>query len=146
MEYKNILLGTDGGDLMGPVYEHCAYVAQLTGATVHAVYVLDAWFTAYPTDRSMENMYNTLLNKGKEIVANAQKELTARGIAADRVVTEVLDGSPAEKLAAYTGSHDIDLIVMGAHARKGLDRLIIGSIADKTIRGATVPVLVIKGQ
>ncbi len=147
MEYKNILLGTDGGDLMGPVYEHCAYVAQLTGATVHAVYVLDvAGFTAYPIDASWENMYDILLSEGKEIVANAQKELTARGIAADRVVTEVLDGHPAEELDTYAASHRIDLIVIGSHGRKGLDRLLIGSVADKIIRGAKVPVLVIRSQ
>ncbi len=148
MEYKHILLGTDGGDLMEPVYEHCAYLARLTDATVHAVYVLDAWFTAYPTDRdrSMEKTYNTLFNKGKEIAATAQKELIARGVEGDRVVTEVLEGSPAEKLAMYAEKHDIDVIVMGAHARKGLDRLIIGSVADKTIRGAKVPVLIIKSQ
>ncbi len=147
MEYKNILLGTDGGDLMGPVYEHCAYVAQLTGATVHAVYVLDvAGFTAYPIDASWENMYDILLSEGKEIVANAQKELTARGIAADRVATEVLDGHPAEELDTYAASHRIDLIVIGSHGRKGLDRLLIGSVADKIIRGAKVPVLVIRSQ
>ncbi len=144
MEYKHILIGTDGGELMGPVYDHGAYVARLTGATVHVVYVLDAWFTAYPTDRSMENMYNTLLSRGREIIANAKKELTTYGVNEDRVVTEVLDGSPAERLAGYAEDHDVDLIVMGAHARKGLDRLIIGSVADKIIRGAKVPVLIVR--
>jgi nucleotide-binding universal stress UspA family protein len=146
MEYKQILMGTDGGELMGPVYDHCAYLAQVTDATVHAVYVLDAWFAAYPTDRSVDNMYNTAQSQGKETVANAKKELTARGMKGERVVTEMLEGSPAERLAAYAESHAVDLIIMGAHARKGLDRLIIGSVADKMIRGAKVPVLVVRGQ
>ncbi len=144
MEYTNILIGTDGGELMSPVYDHGAYLAQLTDATVHMVYVLDAWFTAYPTDRSMENMYNNLLSRGKEIVAKAKKELVTRGVKEERVVTEVLDGSPAEKLAAYAESHGVNVIVMGAHARKGLDRLIIGSVADKIIRGARVPVFIVR--
>ncbi len=147
MEYKHILLGTDGGDLMGPVYEHCAYLARLTDATVHAVYVLDvAGFTAYPIDASWENMYDVLLDEGKEIVANAKRELTARGIGEDRITVEVLDGHPAEELDTYADSHKIDLIVIGSHGRKGLDRLLIGSVADKIIRGAKVPVLVIRGQ
>ena len=55
MEYKQILIGTDGGELMPPVYDHVAYFAQLTDATVHVAYVLDiAGFTAYPLDSSWE--------------------------------------------------------------------------------------------
>ncbi|MGZ4904436.1 MAG: universal stress protein [Halobacteriota archaeon] len=147
MEYKHILIGTDGGELMGPVYDHCAYLAQLTDAMIHVVYVLDvAGFTAYPIDASWENMYDVLLGEGKEIVATAKKELTSRGIEGERVVTEVLDGHPAEELDAYAGSHGIDLILIGSHGRKGLDRLLIGSVADKIIRGAKVPVLVIRSQ
>ena len=39
MEYKQILIGTDGGDLMPSVYDHVAYFAQLTDETVHVAYV-----------------------------------------------------------------------------------------------------------
>lgn len=144
MEYKRILLGTDGGELMGPVYDHSAYMAQLADATVHTVYILDAWFTKYPSTRGMESMYYTLLSKGKEIVANAKKELTARGVRGKRVITEMLEGSPAERLVEYAESHAINLIIMGAHGRKGLDRLIIGSVTDKIIREAKVPVVVVR--
>ncbi len=147
MEYKHILIGTDGGDLMGPVYDHGAYLARLTDATVHVAYVLDvAGFTAYPIDASWENMYDVLLGEGKDIVANAKKELTTRGIEGDRVTTAVLDGHPAEELGGYAESHGVDLIVIGSHGRKGLDRLLIGSVADKIIRGAKVPVLVIRSE
>ncbi len=147
MEYKKILIGTDGGELMGPVYDHGAYLAQLTDATVHMTYVLDvAGFTAYPIDASWENMYDILLSEGKEIIANAKRELIARGVREDRVVAEVLDGHPAEELDRYAERHGVDLIVIGSHGRKGLDRLLIGSVADKVIRGAKVPVLVIRSQ
>jgi len=147
MEYKKILIGTDGGELMDPVYDHGAYLAQLTDATVHVAYVLDvAGFTAYPIDASWENMYDVLLSEGKEIIANAKRALTARGVREDRVVAEVLDGHPAEELDVYAESHEVDLIIIGSHGRKGLDRLLIGSVADKVIRGAKVPVLVIRSQ
>jgi len=147
MEYKRILIGTDGGDLMGSVYEHCAYLAQLTNAIVHVVYVLDvAGFTAYPIDTSWENMYDVLLDEGKAIVANAKRELTSRDVAENRITTAVLEGHPAEELDKYAGTHDVALIIIGSHGRMGLDRLLIGSVADKIIRGAKVPVLVIKSQ
>ena len=73
MEYKQILIGTDGGDLMAPVYAHAAYLTQLTDATVHVAYVLDsAKFTGYRIDES-SNMYDVNLDAGKQIVVNAKK-------------------------------------------------------------------------
>ena len=147
MEYKQILIGTDGGDLMAPVYDHAAYVARITDATVHIAYVLDvAGFTAYPIDASWENMYDVLLDEGKQIVANAKKQLASLGVKENLIITAVLDGHPAEELDNYAATHDVDLIIIGSHGRKGLDRLLIGSVADKVIRGAKVPVLVIRSQ
>jgi nucleotide-binding universal stress UspA family protein len=132
---------------MAPVYDNAAYFARLTDATVHIAYVLDiAGFTAYPVDSSWENMYDVLLVEGKNIVANAKKDLASRGVNEDRIVTTVLDGHPAEELDKYAGDHDIDLIIIGSHGRKGLDRLLIGSVADKVVRGAKVPVLIIRSR
>ena len=55
----------------------------------------------------------------------------------------LLEGHPAEELDAYARGHAIDLIVVGTHGRKGLDRLLIGSVTDKVIRTASVPVMVV---
>jgi len=82
----------------------------------------------------------------KQIVANAKNDLASRGVNEDRIVTAVLDGHPAEELDKYAGSHDVDLVVIGSHGRKGLDRLLIGSVADKVVRGAKVPVLIIRSR
>jgi nucleotide-binding universal stress UspA family protein len=147
MEYKQILIGTDGGDLMTPVYDHAAYFAQLTDATVHVAYVLDiAGSSVYPIDASWENKYDVLLDEGKKIVAIAKNDLASRGVNEDRIVTVVLDGHPAEELDIYADSQDIDLIVIGTHGRKGLNRLLIGSVADKVVRGAKVPVLIVRSH
>ncbi len=146
MEYKQILIGTDGGDLMAPVYDHAAYFARLTNANVHIAYVLDsARFPVYPIDASA-NMYDANLDAGKQIVVNAKNDLASRGVNEDHIVTVVLDGHPAEELDMYADSQDIDLVVIGTHARKGLDRLLIGSVADKVVRGAKVPVLIVRSQ
>jgi nucleotide-binding universal stress UspA family protein len=91
-------------------------------------------------------MYDVLLVEGKNIVANAKKDLASRGVNEDRIVIAVLDGHPAEELDKYAGDHDIDLIIIGSHGRKGLDRLLIGSVADKVVRGAKVPVLIIRSR
>src|SRR5450756_361275 len=74
------------------------------------------------------------------------KTTWARGVNEDRIVTVVLDGHPAEELDIYADSQDIDLIVIGTHGRKGLNRLLIGSVADKVVRGAKVPVLIVRSR
>jgi nucleotide-binding universal stress UspA family protein len=145
MEYKRILIGTDGSELMETVYEHCAYLARLTNATVHIVYVLDiAGFASVPIDSTWENMYDVLLDEGKKIAENARKAVISLGVNKATVTTAVLEGHPSSELNTYVENNTIDLIVIGTHGRRGLDRLLIGSVADKIIREAKVPVLVVR--
>lgn len=147
MEYKHILIGTDGSELMKTVYEHCAYLARLTNATVHIAYVLDiAGFASIPIDSTWENMYDVLLDEGKAITENAKKAVISHGIDKAAIITTVLQGHPSDELNAYVENNAIDLIVIGTHGRRGLDRLLIGSVADKVIRGAKVPVLVVRSS
>ncbi len=145
MEYKNILIGTDGSELMETVYEHCAFLARLTNATVHIVYVLDiAGFASVPIDSTWENMYDVLLDEGKAIAENAKKAVISYGVNKEAVKTAVLEGHPSSELNTYVENNAVDLIVIGTHGRKGLDRLLIGSVADKVVREAKVPVLVVR--
>jgi nucleotide-binding universal stress UspA family protein len=60
-------------------------------------------------------------------------------------VTHVfLDGDPAAELVRYAGDAGIDLIVMGTHGRTGVERLLMGSVAEKVMRDAPCSVLVVK--
>lgn len=54
--------------------------------------------------------------------------------------------SPPEGIVAYADSHDIDLVVMGTHGRRGLRRLLLGSVAEEVLRRAHCPVLTLRGQ
>jgi nucleotide-binding universal stress UspA family protein len=54
------------------------------------------------------------------------------------------EGDPATAILAVTEETDCDLIVMGTHGRSGLGRLLMGSVAEKVMRGATCPVLTVK--
>jgi len=53
-------------------------------------------------------------------------------------------GSPAPTIAEMAREEDADLIVVGSHGRSGLDRLILGSVAERVVRLASCPVLVVK--
>jgi nucleotide-binding universal stress UspA family protein len=64
-----------------------------------------------------------------------------KDVAADVVVAELSD---AAEILKYAAAHAVDVIALATHGRSGLRRLILGSVADKLIRGADVPVLVLR--
>jgi nucleotide-binding universal stress UspA family protein len=67
-------------------------------------------------------------------------------IAGDRVPveTEVMEGSPSRKIVRYAEREGCDLIAMGTHGRGGIDRLLLGSVAERVVRSAEVPVLTVR--
>jgi nucleotide-binding universal stress UspA family protein len=61
-----------------------------------------------------------------------------------RVEHVLLEGDPAREIVSYSRDSGIDLIVMGTHGRTGLERMLMGSVAEKVLRGASCSVLVVK--
>ena len=144
MHFANILVGSDGTSLMEVVFDECAYLAQLMGATIHVACVLDiTGFGTQPVDASWEETYVIFKSEGRRILDAARDALVKRWVAEASIIDVLLEGHPAEELDAYARGHAIDLIVVGTHGRKGLDRLLIGSVTDKVIRTASVPVMVV---
>ncbi len=60
------------------------------------------------------------------------------------VATEILRGSPASELADYSAKDGVDLIVIATHGRSGVSRWVWGSVADRILRSACVPVLMVR--
>ncbi|HYA33701.1 MAG TPA: universal stress protein [Candidatus Bathyarchaeia archaeon] len=146
MRVANILIGSDGSALMEAVFDESAYLARLTGATIHIAYVLDiTGFGAQPLDASWQETYVVVKSEARRILDEARKALTNRRVPETALQDVLLEGHPAEELDAYARSHAIDLIIVGAHSRKGLDRLLIGNVTDKIVRTASVPVMVVHG-
>jgi nucleotide-binding universal stress UspA family protein len=61
-----------------------------------------------------------------------------------RVERRLVAGYPAEQILAEAAKDAVDMIVMGTHGRTGLTRLLMGSVAERVVRGATCPVLAVK--
>ena len=58
-------------------------------------------------------------------------------------VAKVVPGDPGEQILHYIKSEEIDLVIMGTHGRKGLDKIIMGSVAERIVRSSPVPVMVV---
>jgi nucleotide-binding universal stress UspA family protein len=73
----------------------------------------------------------------------AQERAAEVGMSVEVVAEE---GSPYERIVGFAEEHDFDLIVVGTHGRRGLDRLALGSVAERVVRTAHVPVLTLHGE
>jgi nucleotide-binding universal stress UspA family protein len=142
--YRNIVIATDGSENSLRAISYGIEIAKLSGAMVHALYVVDtSSFSAIPMDAGWEEMYEILRKEGEKAVFDVKE----RGEAAGVEVREVLwEGHPSTEIINFAESNDIDLIVMGTLGKTGLDRFLLGSVAEKVVRNAKVPVLVVRSE
>jgi nucleotide-binding universal stress UspA family protein len=140
--YRNILIATDGSENTQRAIAYGIEIAKLSGATIHALYVVDtSSFSSIPMDSGWEEMYEILRKEGEKAVF----EVKGRGETAGVEVREVLwEGHPSTEIINFAENNDIDLIVMGTLGKTGLDRFLLGSVAEKVVRNSKVPVLVVR--
>lgn len=140
--YERILVPTDGSAATERAVAEAVRLAAAHGATIHALYVLNtASFASIPTESSVEGVSEMLEREGDA----ALDDVESVAVEADVPVVRVkLDGSPAREIVRYAERETCDLIVMGTHGRGGIDRLLLGSVAERVVRASSVPVLTVR--
>ena len=140
--YDRILVPTDGSAEGKRAVAHALDLASVHGAAVHALYVVDtASYAGMPMESSWEGVGDLLRDDAKEAVAEVESLAAEIELG---VETAVAEGSPSKEIIRYAEGNDCDLIVMGTHGRGGIDRLLLGSVAEKVVRGSSVPVLTVR--
>lgn len=144
MEIKKILYPTDFSEGSAAAVPFVADMTKKYGArlcVVHVIYDIAKTAGWYVPHISMDELY-------KDMDAGAKKELERCCVEELRgykdIEYAVLKGIPYEEIIKFAQQNDIDLIVIGTHGRKGLDRVIFGSTAAKVVRGASCPVLTVR--
>jgi universal stress protein A len=139
MHAKTIVVPVDFSNYSQTALNHAAQLAAESGAKLHIVHVrdeLDAYadlgFTGYAPPMSHEGELLAELKKVQPTVGSAEFE------------HKLLVGSPAAALVDYAKEVSADIIVMGTHGRKGLTRVLMGSVAEAVVRTASCPVLTVK--
>ncbi|RLM57497.1 universal stress protein [Halobellus sp. Atlit-31R] len=137
--YDTILVPTDGSDGMARVAEHAIHLARLTDATLHVLHVVDT--SVAPLDAHSQAVYERLEEAGRTSVAEIHDRAADVGVYA---VTAVRQGTPYAEITAYADENDADLIVLGTHGRTGLPHALLGSVAERVVQHADVPVLTVR--
>jgi nucleotide-binding universal stress UspA family protein len=140
--FKKILIATDGSKRTQSAVDMGLKIAREQHSKVYTVYVVDTvTFTSIPMDVTWENMYQLLKDEGEEAVKTIKDNSSGMD-----VETHVLEGNPAVEITKFAADNGVDLIVMGTLGKSGIDRILLGSTAEKVIRIAGCPVLVIKSS
>jgi nucleotide-binding universal stress UspA family protein len=146
--YKHVLLPTDGSEGTDAVVENAREIANRFDAEVHVLHVVDQRLSRLAQEyRDLgtdvgQTATDELGEVGQEAVAAVASQLSD-----DISVTEaVVEGVPHEAILAYAADEDMDLIVMGTHGRTGLSRSLLGSVTERVVRSADVPVLTVRAE
>ena len=145
--YKHILVPLDGSKLAELALADAFSLAQLNGAEVVLLQVISPFDYVIGDTQPMVVFADELVKARQEAALHYLEEVTAREECRNLKVHLVIEiGSPAETIIDYAHREPIDLIVMATHGRSGLGRWVYGSVADKVLRGADVPVLLVRVQ
>ncbi len=138
-EIKKIIVPVDYNEHTHPLVDYAFYIAEKLGASVTLVHVVEKPHyygdIEYPTIAP----YTEELGKEAEKIMQALVEKYRKDFAACE--GKVLHGDIADSIIKYSADEQGDLLIIGTHGRRGLEKMWLGSVADRVIKGAPCPTL-----
>ena len=151
--YKKILLPTDGSKNSEKAIEHALRIAELEDSEIIILNVVDSvYLTGLPeedlitkSELILEEESQKIINHVKSMIENMEEE---KGFKIDHVklTPRTEEGNAADVILKLSEKEDVDLIVIASSGKHMLDRFLLGSVTEKTVRHSTVPILVIPNK
>ena len=138
----SILVPTDGSDGARIGARRAIDFAATIGADLHVLSAVDSREIEPDLDSAGETDRERLLEAEAERAVDSVAKL-ARTHLSGEVTTAVESGIPFQTINEYVDTYGIDLIVMGTQGRTGFERVVLGSVAEKTLRTAEVPIVTV---
>lgn len=143
MKFDKILLPVDLSESSPKIVPFATGIAEKFGSKIHVLFVARVFqyfagiYVPHPSINKFEN----------EIAEGARRsinEFTGKYFKdPENIITAVVKGDAAEQIIKYIEDQDIDLLIMSTHGRKGLDKVIFGSVAEKLSKTTPVPILLV---
>lgn len=142
-EIDRILLPTDGSEPSVAATEYAVIMARTFGAQVKAIYV-DTGLESleYPEELMSEEVYEGVHQSVKGLVI-AKTLCDRNGVDCE---VEIVQGGVAKRILATVEEWKADMIVIGDTGRTGIKRIALGSVAETVVKGAPIPVMVVKAE
>lgn len=139
--YSHILIPTDGSELAERGVAHGMALAKSLGATVSVIFVVEPFSEV--SSRFLEAVVAYVefrKQQATSVLDRVANEAKTAGISCQTIQVE--SGQPHQAIIAAAEDKGCDLIVMSSHGRSGLSMLLIGSVTNKVLTQAKIPVLV----
>lgn len=145
--YQQILISTDGSEVAQKGVDHGLALAKALGARTTLVAVAETVLPYAVGDvglsTSMHVEYAESQKRAAErILAGVKEAADHAGVAAETVCLESI--APATAIVETAGARNCDIIVMSSHGRRGLRRLVLGSVTAEVLATSPIPVLVVR--
>ncbi|HNQ63077.1 MAG TPA: universal stress protein [Syntrophorhabdaceae bacterium] len=145
-EPKKILVPTDFSEFSDKALESAVDVAKKENATIELLHVIsviqtcsvDYCFDQQTLDMLEKNSINASMDQMKKEIDRVP------GASSVQIETVIRKGTPYEEILNEQKEKKIDLIVIGSHGKTGLIHHLMGSVAERVMRGAKCPVLLAK--
>lgn len=139
--FEKILAATDGSEHGLRAAKVAVGLAKISAGKVYAIYVADTQRTAHlPDDMLLFSIKELLLKEGKDAIKQVQELAEKSGVDFEGAVVE---GNPSDEIIRYAKDGGMNVIIVGAVGRTGLDKFLLGSVAEKVVRNSRIPVLTV---
>ncbi|GIW24218.1 universal stress protein [Meiothermus sp.] len=144
--FKKILIPTDGSEFGREALEQGLDLAKLSGGEVTILFAVEnpyqtlQSYTTQPLEHAQKLMQN-YKTEAKKVLSRISAQAEARGVPTRAVMVEE---HPVPAILEAAKEHD--LVVMASHGRKGIERVMMGSVTDKVLHNCSTPVLVVRGS
>lgn len=145
---KKIMIATDGSDTSKKAAMIGIDIAHRAGGSITAVYVMEilrmAHIPGYGTLPGLkEKILRVMQNEGQQATQFVEDHARMMEVSCQKIIAQ---GSPSEELLKVSQKLGMDLLIMGSLGRTGMEKFILGSVAEKVVLQSTIPVLLIKGD
>jgi len=146
--YRKILVPVDGSPTSKLGLQEAIKLAKATGAALRIVYVVNEFVFdgGYLTPQTYALLLEGFRINGREILDDAQKMASRADVEFTTDLVETVAGRVSELILEAAREWSADLIVMGTHGRRGVNRLVLGSDAEMVLRSSPVPVLFVRSK
>lgn len=145
--YSRLLVALDGTETSQLALDHAAALARLGGASVVLLHVLETFkhISGFETSTSyIHDLLPHMQDAGRALLDKAAARLRADGIEVETILLENSLERVSEAVVRQAVESGCDLVLLGTHGRRGVDRLLMGSDAEQVARIAPVPVLLVR--
>jgi nucleotide-binding universal stress UspA family protein len=148
MSYKRILVPVDGSPTSKAGLKEALKLARARTAKLCLLNVMDEHmiFSSPEAAPNIQIILDSLRAGGRRVLKSAVQTALGKGVRAQTALVESLGMGVADTIVKQAKRWRADIIVMGTHGRRGMNRLIMGSDAELVVRYAGVPVLLVHGR